>query len=80
MKKFWTIVLVFLVVIVFVSWQYRLLCLLLIVIINRKWLQEKLNTHWLHTYRILVIVMSVSFTNRLSNLYQALQAKWITMY
>lgn len=70
MKKFGTIFLAFLAIIVFASWQYRLLCLLLIVIINRKWLQEKLNAHWAHTYRTLVIVMAVLIFACLPNYWQ----------
>lgn len=70
MKRFGTIFLAILAIIVFASWQYRLLYLLLIVIINRKWFKEKLNAHLGHTYRTLVIVITVLIFACLPNYWQ----------
>ena len=56
MKKFWTLFFAIMAIIVFASWQYRLLCLLLIVIINRKWLKEQaFMQRWKHSYKCRIL-------------------------
>lgn len=71
MKKFWTLFFAFLAIIVFATWQYRLLCLLLIVIINRKWIKQRvLMQRWKHSYKGLIIALLVLIYVCLPNYFQ----------
>jgi hypothetical protein len=71
MKKISTILLLFCAIVIFASWQYRLFCLLLIVIINRKWLKEQaFMQRWKHSYKCLVIVLLALIYVTLPNYFQ----------
>ncbi len=71
MKKFWTLFFAFLAIVIFATWQYRLLCLLLIVIINRKWHKEQsLMQRWKHSYKSLIIILLALIYISLPNYFQ----------
>lgn len=71
MKKLSTIFLLISAIVIFASWQYRLLCLLLIVIINRRWLKEQaFMQRWKHSYKCLVIVLIALIYITLPNYFQ----------
>ena len=71
MKKFWTIFLAFLAIVIFASWQYRLLCILLIVIINRRWIKElAFMQKWKHSYTCFIITLLVLIYATIPNYWQ----------
>lgn len=67
MKKVSTILLIVLAVLVLASWQYRLLCVLLCVLINRKWLRERFSVR---CYRIACWVLVVGIYCAIPNYFQ----------
>ena len=63
MKKSFTIILVFFALIVFATWQYRLLCLLLVVLLNRKWMRSRWPKAYLWTIGGLAIAVFIAIPN-----------------
>ena len=56
MKKIFSFLLLFMAVMVFATWQYRLLCLLFIVLLNRKWIKSlSLMRGRKYAYRFLIV-------------------------
>ena len=66
MKRILTVLLVVLSVVVFATWQYRLLCLLFAVVLNRKWVKARCPK----TYPLLVGVLAVSIFIAIPNYFQ----------
>ena len=67
MKKMVSFLLLLLAVIVFATWQYRLLCLLLFVRLNRQWMIQKYGRH---CYRITVLLLIVCIFIAIPNYFQ----------
>ena len=63
MKKCLTIILVFFALAVFATWQYRLLCLLLVVLLNRKWMRSRWPKACLWTICGLAIAIFIAIPN-----------------
>lgn len=70
MKKFLTCVLLFLAVVIFASWQYRLVCLLLIVLLNKRWIKSLPLMQVKHAYGILIAVLLVGIYICIPNYFQ----------
>lgn len=66
MKRFVTIIFVVCAIFVFATWQYRLLCLLLVVLINRKWLKQK----WPKWYPFLTWGLALAIFIAIPNYFQ----------
>ena len=71
MKKFVSIVLVIMATLVFATWQYRLLCVLLLVVVNKRWLKScPLLMRWKHSYRALVGGLALAIFVAIPNYFQ----------
>lgn len=66
-----SVLLIVLAVVVFASWQYRLVCALLLVATNRRWLSDKAQSYGVkHGYGIIVGVLLVCLFFSLPNYFQ----------
>lgn len=71
MRKILSIVLIILATLVFATWQYRLACVLLLVIINRQWLKSRpWMMRWQHSYRALVWALGLAIFIAIPNYFQ----------
>ncbi|KXB46531.1 hypothetical protein HMPREF1870_00900 [Bacteroidales bacterium KA00344] len=60
MKKIISFLLLFMAVIVFATWQYRLLCFLFFILLNRNWVKSlPLMRRTIHSYSLLVALLLV---------------------
>lgn len=66
MRRTITILLVIFAVLVFATWQYRLLCLLLAVIVNRQWIRKR----WRRAYPAIVGGLAVAIFIAVPNYFQ----------
>lgn len=59
-KKTLSFLLLLLAAIVFATWQYRLLCVLLFVLLNKGWIKSRpLMSRYEHSYKILVLSLLI---------------------
>jgi len=71
MKKTLSFLLLFLAVVVFATWQYRLTCVLLFVLLNRKWIRSRgLMSRHKHSYQILVASLLIVIFIAIPNYFQ----------
>lgn len=63
MKRFWTVVLLLLATIGFATWQYRLLCLLSWVLINKNWVKAKISIPFKIIVWALILCIFVAVPN-----------------
>ena len=71
MKKILSFLLLFMAVMVFATWQYRLLCLLLFILLNRKWVKSlPLMSRTKFSYRILIALFLVGIFISIPNYFQ----------
>ena len=71
MKKILSFLLLFMAVMVFATWQYRLLCLLLFILLNRKWVKSlPLMSRTKLSYRILIALLLVGIFISIPNYFQ----------
>lgn len=73
MKKVITVLLVLGAIVVFATWQYRLLCLLLAVLINRKWIRSK----WPKVYPFVAWGLAIAIYIAIPNYFQHGRTKLI---
>lgn len=70
-KKTHSFLLLFLAVIVFATWQYRLLCVLLFVLLNKRWIKSHpLMSRYEHSYKILVASLLICIFIAVPNYFQ----------
>ena len=71
MKRLLSFLLLFMAVVVFATWQYRLLCVLLFVLFNKKWVTSlSVMKRWSHSYGALVAVLLVCVFIAIPNYFQ----------
>jgi len=71
MKKVLSFLLLFMAVMVFATWQYRLLCLLLFILLNRKWVKSlPLMSRTKYSYYLLIALLLVGIFVSIPNFYQ----------
>lgn len=71
MKKFLSIILLFLAIFVFATWQYRLLFLLFFVLLNKEWIKSRpLMACHEHSYKMLVASLSMAIFVTIPNYFQ----------
>lgn len=71
MKKFLTYLLLFFAVLVFATWQYRLLCVLLLIIINKEWVKSlSIMKQWKYSFRLLVWGLVLAIFIAIPNYFQ----------
>lgn len=71
MKKILSFLLLLMAVIVFATWQYRLLCVLLFVLLNKKWVKSfTWMKRWEYSYSILVTALLVCIFIAIPNYFQ----------
>lgn len=71
MKKVLSFLLLFMAVMVFATWQYRLLCLLFFILLNRKWVKSlPLMSRTKYSYCLLIALLLVGIFVSIPNFYQ----------
>jgi hypothetical protein len=71
MKKVLSFLLLFLAVVVFATWQYRLLCILLFVLLNKGWIKSlPLMARHEHSYKMIVASLSMAIFIAIPNYFQ----------
>ena len=64
-KKIVSCLLLFMAIFVFATWQYRLLSLLLLAMVNKKWLKSRRwMNYWKYSYRALPEVGAQRYSHR----------------
>ena len=80
MKKILSFLLLFMAVMVFATWQYRLLCLLFFVLLNRKWIKSlSLMRGRKYAYRFLLISILIGILISVPNYFQRGRTQLIYM-
>ncbi len=70
-KKILSGLLIFLAIFLFATWQYRLLSVLLLVMVNKKWLKSRRwMNHWKYSYRALVCALLLGIFIAIPNYFQ----------
>lgn len=70
-KKTLSFLLLLLAAIVFATWQYRLLCVLLFVLLNKGWIKSRpLMSRYEHSYKILVLSLLICILIAIPNYFQ----------
>lgn len=71
MKKVLSFLLLFMAVMVFATWQYRLVCLLFFILLNRKWVKSlPLMSRTKYSYCLLIALLLVGIFVSIPNFYQ----------
>lgn len=70
-KKTLSFLLLFMAVMVFATWQYRLLCVLLFVVLNKEWIKSRplMSSHE-HSYKMLVVSLLICIFIAIPNYFQ----------
>ena len=80
MKKILSFLLLFMAVMVFATWQYRLLCLLFFVLLNRKWIKSlSLMRGRKYAYRFLIVSILIGILISVPNYFQRGRTQLIYM-
>lgn len=71
MKKFYSVTLIILAVFIFATWQYRLGCVLLLVLINKKWITSRpMMNRWRHSFKALCTCIALGIFIAIPNYWQ----------